>query len=276
MVSWLHIISVGTSILVNYERYKASEAERLGVSGWGRASPMDPVQDVALSHASPSSMVFQSLMKFVEENPYRASAELNAFLKYTSLSSHAPPGEVGVLLYSSDTGTGYLCSRLVYEYLRRTGYRVLAEPLIITGLGRGPEKLDDALASLMDLVVSRIREWSGRGVKVYINATGGFKPETTFLVIASCIAGATAAYYIHEVFHEVTELPLPPLNLDPKLRELVKKTVSSPPASMREFREEAENLGLDPQELLERKLFKTTGTGAVKPRRWLQFITSNT
>ena len=139
-------------------------------------------------------------------------------------------------------------------------------------MGRGPEKLDDALASLMNLVVTRIVEWRKRGARVYVNATGGFKPETTFLVIASCVAGATAAYYIHEAFREVTELPLPPLHLDPELKALVEKTVENPPASVREFREEAENHGLDPQELLERKLFKTTSSGAVKPREWLQAI----
>ncbi|MEM4650566.1 MAG: putative CRISPR-associated protein [Pyrobaculum sp.] len=44
----------------------------------------------------------------------------------------------------------------------------------------------------------------------YVVATGGFKPESTFAVIAAYLAGAHGAVYIHETFKDVVELPIPP------------------------------------------------------------------
>ncbi len=233
MVSWLHIVSVGTSILANYERLRADEARELGVAGWSRASPEDPVQSTVLGHARPESRVFRALLSFVEEDPCRASAELNAFLRYTELSGHAPPEKVGVLLYSSDTGTGYLCARLVYEYLKKKGYRLLTEPIKVEGLGRGPEKLDDALASLMNLVVTRIVEWRKRGARVYVNATGGFKPETTFLVISFLCSRCHSSILHTRGFPRGNRTTTPTTTPGPRT-EIACRENSREPASQRE------------------------------------------
>ena len=272
MVRWLHVIASGTSVLRNFELRVGGEARRLGVVGWFRLPPDDPRQEVAgrVAVEGVGSEVYDALREFLWGDPEGASAELNAFLKYVSLAGHAPPGDVGVLVFSTDTGVGYLCATLIHEFLRLKGYAVVTgEPVRVRGLGRSEESLDDGLANLLDSVVSVIKEHAGKGVRVYVNATAGFKAEATFLTMAAAVAGATAAYYIHEAFREVVELPLPPLTPDPRVIQLAKKA-GREGMSREEFEEEAGKLGLNPQELLERKLFILKDR--VLPRKWLTLI----
>jgi len=265
-VRWVHVVSVGTSLLANFERLNGGSAAALGITGWSRVGPSDPVQELALSRSRPGDPVFNELFKSLKGDPRTYSAELNAFLRYVSLNSHAPPSSVGVLLYSTDTGTGYLCASVIHKYLGGEGYRLLSpKPVRVRGLGRSEELFDDALANLLDLVVSRITDWSGKGVPVYINATGGFKAETQFLVIAAAIAGAKAAYYIHETFRDVVELPLPPLRIHEGLEEVVRRFKGVGGLARDEFEGLCYRVGLDPVELeRDRKLVVN-----LKPRKWL-------
>lgn len=272
MVRWMHVIASGTSVLRNFEFVRRDEAVRLGVEGWFRLAPGDPRQELAerVVGEGRGNEVYEALWNFLAGDPEAASAEINAFLKYVSLAAHAPRSEVGVLVFSTDTGTGYLCAALVHEYLRSEGYVTLTPaPVRVSGLGTSEESLDDGLANLLDEVVSVIRDEVGRGVKVYVNATAGFKAETTFLALAAAMAGATAAYYIHESFREVVELPLPPLAIDSRVRELV-EAIGPQGAEVREFEEAAKTLNLDPQELLEKKLF--TLKEKVTPKEWLTIL----
>ncbi len=272
MVKWLHVIASGTSILRNFELKRSEDAGRLGITGWFRLPPNHPAQEEAVRAARSGSKheVFSVLSEFLRQSPETVSAELNAFLKYVSLANHAPPHEVGVLIFSTDTGTGYLCAALIHEYLRREGYAVVTnEPVRVEGLGTSEESFDDGLANLLDKVVNVIREKTAEGIKVYVNATAGFKAETSFLTMAAALAGATAAYYIHEAFREVIELPLPPLTINPKVRKLITLT-GREGLSIGEFEETARSQGLNPNDLLERKLFILKGK--VYPRKWLTLI----
>ena len=266
MVKWIHVIPSGTSVLCNFERIKSSIASALGVIGWCRACSEDPIQDVALRSARPGDRVFDALLNFISEDPEVASAELNALLKFVSLNSHVPPSEVGVLIYSSDTGIGYLCASVIHEYLGREGYHLLQiKPIRIPWLGRSEEVFDDALSNLLDLVVRKIIEWSKKGTPVYINATSGYKAETQFLVLAAAIAGARTAYYIHETFKDVVELPLPLLTLDSRLVRAIKEITARAATSRDEIDEILKEKGLELAELeKDRKLIKN-----LKPRKWL-------
>ncbi len=266
MVRWVHIISVGTAILGNFERDFPNKARELGIKGWSKASPEDPIQQEALKHAKPGDRIFDELFRYVNEKPKEASAELNAFLNYVELNNHAPPEDVGVLLYSTDTGTCYLCAMVDYEYLKSRHYQLLSpKPIRIEGLGRSVTVFDDALANLLDGIVTKVIEWSRKGVPVYINATGGFKAETQFLVLAAALAGAKAAYYIHETFKEVIELPLPPLTIDERIARLVKEYKKLGGLTRAEYEELCRRFGLDPRELeVDRKLFTN-----LRPRKWL-------
>jgi len=272
VVKWLHVIATGTSLLRNFEFRFRDRARELGIEGWFRLPPGDPRQEVAegVARAGHGNEVYEALRDFLVNDPEGASAELNAFLNYVRVAGHAPPSEVGVLVYSTDTGVGYLCATLIHEYLRSKGYATVgAAPVRVEGLGTSEESFDDGLANLLDRVISVVKEEAGKGVKVYVNATAGFKAETSFLILAATLANATAAYYIHEAFREVIELPLPPLSINPKVKQLVTRT-GPQGISIREFEDAARNLGLNPQELLERKLFVLKET--VKPRKWLTLL----
>lgn len=198
--------------------------EELGICDWGFLGFDDPSQLRALSVARRGDVIFNALYNYVSDDPRRASAELNAFLRAVSLFSHSPPRDVGVYVFSSDSGTGYLCASLIQEFLRESGYFVLSrDPVRIEGLGKNVLSFEDSLVDLIDKVVTKILEWNSRGIRVYLNLTGGFKPESTYLVLAGALAGAQRAYYIHETFNEVVAVPLLKLSIDPKLASLVRK-----------------------------------------------------
>jgi len=218
------VISAGTSVLRNFIRDRAERARELGISEWGSIGFDHPDQAKAQALATRSSQVFRDLYEYVSSRPQRASAELNAFLKAVSLFNHSPPSEVGIYLFSSDTGTGYLSASIVFEFLRSQGYRMLSDdPIRIKGLGRNLLSFEDSLIDLIEKVVIKILEWNSKGYKVYLNLTGGFKPESAYLLLAGALAGARRAYYIHELFEDVVFIPLPKLTIDQKLTKLIEK-----------------------------------------------------
>ena len=224
MTKWLHVIGVGTSLLSNFERENPGKASDLGIKDWYRLSPNSPEQYRAEEEADKgySSIIFRELYDYLSRDPKRASAELNAFLRYTDKAGHSPPGEVGVLLYTTDTGVSWLVGRVLREYLVSKGY-VVGEPLRIRGLGRSVNVFEEGLVNLVDEVVSRIIDARRKGTLVYINATPGYKAETTFLVIAGLLAGAVSIYYIHEAFGEPVNLPTLPLSIRREVAELLRK-----------------------------------------------------
>ncbi len=256
MVNWIHVISAGTSVLRNFIRDRAERARELGISEWGSIGFDHPDQVKAQALAARSSQVFRDLYEYVLSRPQRASAELNAFLKAVGLFNHSPPSEVGIYLFSSDTGTGYLSASVVFEFLRDQGYRMLSDgPIKIRGLGKNLLSFEDSLTDLIDKVVVKILEWNSRGYKVYLNLTGGFKPESAYLLLAGALAGARRAYYIHESFEEVVFVPLPKLTIEQKLTKLIKKLPNPYQTfSESELEEIVRDEGLDLIELRDRGL----------------------
>ncbi|MEM2075734.1 MAG: putative CRISPR-associated protein [Zestosphaera sp.] len=221
---WVHVISVGTSILRNFSRDRKNLCEELGICDWGFIGFDHPEQQRALSVARRGDPIFNALYEYISEDPRRASAELNAFLRAVSLFNHSPREDVGVYVFSSDSGTGYLCASLIHEFLHNLNYLMLSkDPIRIEGLGKNILSFEDSLVDLIEKVVTKILEWNSKGIKVYLNLTGGFKPESTYLALAGALAGAQRAYYIHETFDEVVTVPLLKLAVDYRLANLVKK-----------------------------------------------------
>jgi len=229
-ISWFHVVPVGTSLLQNFERKHAKLAEELGVKGWAKASPDDhKVQSRAYRCSISPNRVFRELHDFLSVDPKGNSAELNAFLKYVSLKNQGPPRRIGVMLYSTDTGTGYLCTKVIHKFLSSKGYVMVYQnrPIRVKGLGRSMYTFEDGLVNLLDTFTKHVLPLLRRGVKVYVNATAGFKAESAFLVLASTLLDVSRVYYIHESFHDVVELPIPKLKLDSKLEKLIRETVRS-------------------------------------------------
>jgi putative CRISPR-associated protein (TIGR02619 family) len=260
VVSELHLFSVGVSILQNFGKSDVGK-ESKGSAEWYRLPPDSPEQQKFISWARRGERVFDAVLKFVDEDPRKASAELNAFYRFESLRGEA---EREVALLVTDTGTGLFCARVIEAHLESRGYRV-REPIVVTGFGLGYDFFEEALASLMDTIAKTVGKG---GYRVYLNATGGFKPETTFAVIDALLYGVRGVYYTHESFQDVVILPAPPLQIKTSYLE-----------KLRQLGVEGKQkyLLMDAfgwseiliSELVERQLVELKA-GKVTPRRWVQ------
>jgi len=206
------------------------------------------------------------LLGFLGSNPRGASAELNAFF---GLTPKPRPGVDGVVLYSTDTGTGWLCARALEAYLEGAGFEVEG-PRRLRGFGLGADRFEEGLMSVVEAVVPRVRRAKARGLKVYVNATGGFKPESAFLVLASALAGADKAYYVHEAFRDVVELPLLPIGL---VEEFVKPLVKlGGEVPLHEAERLLQLYGASLHELRDKGLAEVTGEGMFKLKSWVRAL----
>lgn len=274
MVRNLHVIGTGTSVLRNFERSSEYRGivERYGLRGWGELSPDDPRQGVIESFIRRGNEVHDGLLEFVRRDPYSASAELNGFLRYVSVRGHGKD-DTEVVIYCTDTNNNRLAAQVIYEYLREEGYYVVGEPVKVKDFGVGVEMFDSGLMNLLERVLRIIVSKSKQGYRVYINATAGYKPETTFMVIAAMLTlkVAPTVYYIHEAFRETVELPTLPLKIDDELVEIAKKFIE--PQPMYYAREMLKKYGYDLDDLIySYRLLIDTDKGTVQTREWLRKI----
>ncbi len=179
MVGVFLAITVGTSLLVN--------AARRGV-------PREGLVDYAVSAPEEACAEFNTVVKFAR--------------KYPALF-----GDVYAAFYATDTDDGRTAGAVLREgfcrVVRAGGCR--SELKVVPGLGVDFNAGLLALAREVGLDVKRARR---EGRLAYVVATGGFKPESTFAVIAAYLAGAHGVVYVHESFRDVVQLPMVPLQLD--------------------------------------------------------------
>ncbi|MEM3734682.1 MAG: putative CRISPR-associated protein, partial [Nitrososphaerales archaeon] len=256
------IFTIGVSTLLNFGRSEyGKEFEDSG--NWYRLPPDSPQQQKFISWARRGEKVFDKVLDFVNKDPRRASAELNAYYRFESLRGKA---EREFILYATDTGTGLFCARILKAHLEDKGYRV-REPITLKGFGLGYDFFEEALTSVMDTVAKTVSKAEG---KVYLNATGGFKPETTFAVIAALLHGVRAVYYVHESFQDVVILPAPPLQIDSKYLERLKQIGVE--GKQKYFLTDILNWDeASINELIDRQLIELRG-GKAAPRRWVRPI----
>lgn len=263
----LHVFSIGTSLLRNYARRGGELASLVG--RWASLPPDDEEQEAIELKSRRGVKVFEELLKFVDEDPRVASAELNAFY---GLRPAPKPGDDGVVLFSTDTGVGWLCAKVLWAHLRGRRFEA-RRPIKLRGFGLGPDRFEEGLLSVVNEVVPVIRRARLRGLRVYVNATGGFKPEAAFLILASTIAGADKVYYVHEAFQDVVELPLLPLTVRRELIRPLLKLGGETPIY------EAEKLlqlhGAMLQELKDRGLVEES-EGFIKLKPWIRALIAST
>ncbi len=204
-----HAIICGTSLLSNFVNKNKTEAVKLGITDWSRLDPDDARQIDAEKCAYKGNPIFDKLYAFLDADPKGASAELNSFLRFCELYHD----EREVLLYCTDTGTGWLSAYVIYNYLKNNNIRMAGEPKKLRYF-RSSETFDDGLIDIIESLSNVIINKKRQGYKVHVNATGGFKPESTFAVIGAFIAGADSVYYRFESFRDLIRLPAIPLKLD--------------------------------------------------------------
>ena len=144
----------------------------------------------------------------LRSEPYMASAEFNAARWRLGVPPRCPSGVVFVL-YASDTIAGQLAAETLGGYLEGIGCQARVE--VVKGLGH---RLWEGVAELARRIICHTDCLAAQGCRVYVNPTGGFKPESAAAVLAAGLAGATAAYYVHEAMREPVFIPFPPLVVD--------------------------------------------------------------
>jgi len=173
-----------------------------------------------LANAARRGVPRERLAEYAASSPEEASAELNTVVKFARRRP-ALFGDVSAALYASDTEDGREAGAALREALCRSvaAGRCSAELKVVPGLGVDFRRglLELALAVGRD--VGRAR---AEGRLTYVVATGGFKPESTFAVIAAYLAGAHGVVYVHETFRDVVELPMLPLQLEEALAKFAR------------------------------------------------------
>ncbi|RLE62805.1 MAG: hypothetical protein DRJ47_10185 [Thermoprotei archaeon] len=271
MVREFHIVTVGAGILLNYKRFGEKEIiERYGVNKWVELAPDDEEQQVVEKYARRNTRVFKKVLEFVSSDPKRASPELNAFISFYHTLSRANKNDVELSLYTTDTGVGLFCGRILYEYLCRQGFKVNSVSKL-RKYGWGPEFFDEALLDMVDKFSREIAEKRKEGVKVYVNATGGFKPETAFTVITALLMEVDGVYYIHEYFREITLLPAIPLSIKESYFKVLRELEDEPPVWMaRQLLEKHFPGALNPLDDLKRRGLVDTVDDRVILRKWVK------
>ncbi|RLG82775.1 MAG: hypothetical protein DRO40_06810 [Thermoprotei archaeon] len=244
----LHIVTVGTSVVRNAfrdsDRYPVLASYRGLFGRWSVASP-DSFEDVEASKVVvPSHGVFRALLGYIDSDPRRSSAELNALLGYFEiLDDDGVEAVHDVLLFSTDSGVCWLCTRVLEEYLRDLGKGRLRD------LGIVLQRIESVVSERIPLfgrdfkkgsinLLVRVRKIVARAREKYdiilANLTAGFKPESSLLLLASTLYGIDKAYYIHETMREVVEIPLIPLKLSDEIKVLLEKLAKGLELSVRE------------------------------------------
>lgn len=271
---YLHVISTGTSILRNFVRYYREDPDkqrlisRYGMERWGSLSPTDPLQKKIEAFIPRGNEVHEALLRYVANRPLDASAELNSFLRFIEIEGH-PEDNIEIALYSTDTPNNRLTARIIYEYLHEKGFNFVGEPIEIRGFVYGPEYFDEALADIMDKLVRIIHEKTNEGYQVFINATAGYKPETTFIILATYISmkKPPIVYYIHESIREPIKLPAIPVMLDRRLMKILARYREPKPRS--QVYMELLDHGMEIEEMIRNGLL-IEDNGLVKTREWVR------
>jgi len=230
---FLHVVTIGTSLLRN----AFSNCNRLGslssyceLFGRWMSAGVDSSDDLeAGRNAVPSSSVFRAILDSLASDPRRLSAELNAFFSY--LDSLIEPSLNYIVLLSSDTGTGWLCTRVLEEfmkpmdripsvYTRGEHYVKSVEATRVPLLGRDFSK---GSINLVAEVKKTIAKYKNVVDEVLFNPTGGYKPETAYLLLTASLIGASRVYYIHETMGETVEIPVIPVEIKEPFKTILEK-----------------------------------------------------
>lgn len=225
LIQFVHLVSVGTSILRNtYNKIKVSNATvpyESYLQGYdedeinnlknilGYCSDPSIMNDLKcgslLHHGSTARRILETLL-FNE--PFNMSAELNAMSHFIELrrDSCIVKELDEVILYHTDTNAGRISAELISEFLK-SACNIKVSIKQVNGLGSF-NRLFEGLSNLVREVYCDIEKYRREGAVILLNLTGGFKPELGAFLLAGSLAGASAAYYIHEVARRPVFIPI--------------------------------------------------------------------
>ncbi|NPA71070.1 MAG: putative CRISPR-associated protein [Crenarchaeota archaeon] len=262
------LVTVGTSILVNASnREEIPEDLRKKLKNAGKLRPEDPDQEMYRRAYVEKNDLFNLIYNLLCSDPRAMSAELNVILGFLddwSLSKYLT--ELRIYLYPTDTDNCRFCAHLIRKFIDeklkvcahlREDCNVVSEIVELKGFGTSVEFFrEEGLKDLLDKYAMTILNLSRNGYRIIIMPVGGYKPECTYATIIGLMFGASKVVYIHESFRQVIDLPLLPIDVDPKFIQLASKIGEDElPRSVLEM------LGVDVDEMLDRGILEKTGEG---------------
>ncbi|NPA23826.1 MAG: putative CRISPR-associated protein [Crenarchaeota archaeon] len=262
------LVTVGTSILINLpRRSEVPENLKKRLENAGRLKPTDPDQAMFREAYMTQNELFRTVYNLVCGDPRGMSAELNViigFLDEWYLSKYLK--ELRIYLYPTDTDNcrfcAYLVKKFIDEKLRswvplKDECEIRSEIVELRGFGTSIEFFrEEGLKDLLDKYAMTILSLSKNGYRIIVMPIGGYKPESTYATMIGLMFGASKVVYIHESFRQVIDLPLLPIDVDPKFIEIASKIGDDELP-----RSAIEMLGVDVDELLDRGLLERTGEG---------------
>ncbi|BBG24989.1 hypothetical protein IC006_2323 [Sulfuracidifex tepidarius] len=210
----VHVTAVGTSLLGNSSKDSNVKKviDELGLENWERMSFND---DRQRKIADNFNRIKGVLLEYLRDKGQGGSAELDSLLSAMKRFGHSKE-EVYVLMYTTNTWNSELAGEVIKDYLEEQG--IHGEKTEISSIS-SEESFYEGINDLFDKVIKRIIKFKEEGDEVFINATPGLKPETTFLSLAGLLAGADSIYYKYQEFNNVVSLPSLPITITPKYLE---------------------------------------------------------
>jgi putative CRISPR-associated protein (TIGR02619 family) len=210
----VHVSAVGTSLLKNSleNNEVRKEVEGLSLKDWDRLKFNDDRQNVIKENFDDMKKL---LLNFIKSKGESSSAELDSLFSAMRKFKHKEE-EVYVFLYTTNTNNSILAGETIRDYLKEKGIR---SELATVKTISSEETFYEGIEDLFDKVVYKILKFKEEGNEVYINATPGLKPETTFISLAGLLAGADVIYYKYQEFNEVVLLPSLPIKISPEYLE---------------------------------------------------------
>lgn len=188
-----HIVTVGISLLTNYERERKT------------------LREATLSQ-------HQQLLEFIEQNPAKASAELNSLNSRTNFLNRDLKEHFGISLVYTDTREGKFSTTMLRTFLERKGFAPLEVKLRNIALPKTPETeeeikeaqrlANEGLQELQEKITEHVEKLKNNmpALKLYFNATGGYKAQVAILYGLGKKLNIPV-YYMHEEYKVAIELP---------------------------------------------------------------------
>ena len=258
-----HAVTVGAGIVINASK-RIKELENT-LRNWLSITPGDPEEAEIIGRARKGDPIFDKILDLVTKEPKPMSPELNALISYVEASPKLAYEDIEVGLYTTDTGVGWFTGMILYYTLRELGFKPVSQPTRIKGWGWGPEFLDETLKDVLDKISRVLNSKRKQGYRVYLNATGGFKPEVTFATLAALFVEADGVYYIHETYRKIVLLPAIPLSIKPSYLSYLKKIEEPVPIDYLKHQDV-------PIDELERRTLVEKKGGVVKLRKWVEIL----
>jgi len=199
----VHLATVGASLISNASR------------NWESVKPIldgltiDGIERKLGSGEINRNHLHKELVEFLRKEGERASAEI------ASMSKFLKNGDIDfIYLMYTDTNVGDVCSRALETYLR--GERVGVQRIPVEGYANEETFTREGLGNLARNVWEIINRH--KSDRVYVCATGGFKPETSIITLIANIKGIPV-YYRHETFRAHVAIPGLPITWRPELKE---------------------------------------------------------